>query len=86
MDCRFDRLYILKIGDGEIPLLKQLCVEYEIADNGTFENAADFHKIWGLGPDGLVYLSYGMAQKGFDFNSLEELRIYLDKWPSKCQA
>ena len=86
MDNRFDRLFILKIKDNEIPLLKQLCLDYGIVDNGTFEDAADFHKIWGIGPDGLVYLSYGMAQKGFDFNSLEELEEYLDKWPSKCQA
>ena len=86
MDFRFDRLYILKIGDGEIPLLKQLCLDYEIEDNGTFENATDFHRIWGLGPDGLVYLSYGMAQRGFDFNSLDELREFLDKFPSKNQA
>ena len=86
MDLRFDHLYILKIGNDEIPLLKQLCLDYEIEDNGTFENAVDFHRIWGIGPDGLVYLSYGMAQRGFDFNSLDELREFLDKFPSKNQA
>ena len=86
MDSRFDRLYILKIGDGEIPRLQQLCEDYRIANNGAFEKAASFHRIWGLGPDGLIYLSYGMAQKGFDFNSIDELIEFLDQWPSKCQA
>ena len=80
MDSRFDRLYILKIGDGEIPKLKQLCEEYNINDNGAFERAVDFHRIWGIGPDGLIYLSYGMAEKGFDFNSLEELENHLNKF------
>lgn len=80
MDSRFDRLYILKIGEGEIPKLKQLCEEYSIKDNGTIERAVDFHRIWGIGPDGLIYLSYGMAEKGFDFNSLSELEEYLDKF------
>ena len=86
MDERFDRLYILKIAEGESPQLAELCDEYGIRDNGTFENATDFHRIWGIGPDGLVYLSYGMAQRGFDFNSLDELREFLDKFPSKNQA
>lgn len=80
MDSRFDRLYILKIGEGEIPQLKQLCEDYNIADNNAFVNAADFHRIWGIGPNGLIYLSYGMAQKGFDFNSLDELEQYLQKY------
>ena len=80
MDSKFDRLYILKIGDGEIPKLKQLCEEYNINDNGAFERAVDFHRIWGIGPDGLIYLSYGMAEKGFDFNSLEELENHLNKF------
>ena len=83
MDSRFDRLYILKIGEGKIPKLKQLCEDYNIADNGVFENAADFHRIWGIGPNGLIYLSYGMAQKGFDFNSLDEFEAYLEKFVVK---
>ena len=80
MDSRFDRLYIFKIGEGEIPKLKQLCEEYNIQDNGIIERAVDFHRIWGIGSDGLIYLSYGMAEKGFDFNSLEELEDYLHKF------
>jgi len=80
MDSRFNRIFILKIEDGQIPQLKQLCEDYNIVDNGTFENAADFHRIWGIGPNGLIYLSYGMAQKGFDFNSLSELEEYLEKF------
>lgn len=83
MDSRFDRLYILKIGAGEIPKLKQLCEDYNIFDNGAFENAVDFHRIWGIGPNGLLYLSYGMAQKGFDFDSLDELESYLEKFVTK---
>lgn len=84
MDKRFDRIYILKIKDGEIDSLKQLCEDYGINDNGTFDNAVSFHRIWGIGPEGLIYLSYGMAAKGFDFNSLEELERYLDKFVIKC--
>ena len=79
-DNRFSRLFILKIEEGQIPQLKQLCEDYNIVDNGVFENAADFHRIWGIGPNGLIYLSYGMAQKGFDFNSLDELEQYLKKY------
>ena len=82
-DKRFNRIFILKIEEGQIPQLKQLCEDYNIADNGTFENAADFHRIWGIGPNGLIYLSYGMAQKGFDFNSLDELEDYLEKFVIK---
>lgn len=86
MDERFEKVYILKIEEGENSRLQNVCDEYGIRDNGAFENAADFHRIWGIGPNGLIYLSYGMAQKGFDFNSIEELIEYLDKYPSKNQA
>lgn len=82
-DSRFNKLYILKIEEGQIPQLKQLCEDYHIQDNGAFENAASFHRIWGLGDGGLIYLSYGMAQRGFDFNSLEELEEYLDGFEVK---
>ena len=82
-DNRFNRIFILKINEGQIPQLKQLCEDYNIADNGVFENAAEFHRIWGIGPSGLIYLSYGMAQKGFDFNSLDELEDYLEKFVIK---
>lgn len=86
MDERFEKVYILKIKEGENSRLQNVCDEYGISDNGAFENAADFHRIWGIGPNGLIYLSYGMAQKGFDFNSIEELIEYLEKYPSKNQA
>lgn len=82
-DKRFNRIFILKIEEGQIPQLKQLCEDYNIADNNAFDNAADFHGIWGIGPNGLIYLSYGMAQKGFDFNSLNELENYLEKFVIK---
>ncbi len=83
MDSRFNKIFILKIEEGQIPQLKQLCEDYNIVDNGAFENAADFHKIWGIGPNGLLYLSYGMAQKDFDFDSLDELENYLEKFVTK---
>lgn len=82
-DKRFERVFILKVEEGQIPQLQQLCEDYNIVDNGSFENAADFHRIWGIGPNGLIYLSYGMAQKGFDFNSLDELETYLEKFVIK---
>ena len=84
MDKRFNRLYILKIDNGQIPQLKQLCEDYNIQDNGAFDNAANFHRIWGINENGLIYLSYGMAQRGFDFNSLKELEEYLDNFVIKC--
>ena len=77
MDKRFNRLYILKIEDGEIPVLKRICEQYNIKDNSAFEKAASFHRIWGIGPEGIIYLSFGMAEKGFDFNSIDELEDYL---------
>ena len=83
MDTRFNRLYILKIKDGELPRLKQICVDYGIADNGALEKAVPFHRIWGISPNGLLYLSYGMAEKGFDFDSLDELENYLDSFLTK---
>ena len=82
-DSRFDRLYIFKIGDNEIDRLRQLCEDYGINDNGTLEKAVSFHRIWGISPAGLIYLSFGMAEKGFDFNSIEELEAYLDKFVVK---
>ena len=83
VDSRFDKLYILKIEEGEIDRLRRVCEDYQISDNGAFENAASFHRIWGINENGLIYLSYGMAQRGFDFNSLEELEEYLDGFEVK---
>lgn len=31
----------------------------------------------------LIYLSYGMTQRGFDFNSIDELEEYLDRFEIK---
>ena len=56
MDRRFDRLYILKINDGEIKRLQQLCEDYNISDNGVFDSAAPFHRIWGFNENGLIYM------------------------------
>lgn len=87
MDSRFDRVYLLKAKNGELKRIKQLCEEYQINDNGIFDNAADFHFAWGFGPDGLIYLSPStFAIRKPDFNSIEELIEFLDSFPSKCQA
>ncbi len=82
-DSRFNKLYILKIEDGEIDRLRRVCEDYRISDNGAFENATSFHRIWGINENGLIYLSYGMAQRGFDFNSIDELEEFLDKFETK---
>ena len=81
MDNRFDRVYFLKTKSGEINKVKQLCVDYEINDNGVFENAADWHFAWGIGPSGMIYISPTtfLIHKP-DFNSAEELEEYLDKF------
>lgn len=60
-DLRFDKFYILKIEEGELDSLRHVCEGYRISDNGAFENAASFHRIWGINENGLIYLSYGMA-------------------------
>jgi len=83
MDYRFNRLHILKIEENELDRLKQVCIEYNIEDNGLIEKAVSFHRIWGINEQGLIYLSYGMAQRGFDFNSIEELETYLEKYETK---
>ena len=82
-DKRFNKMYVLKIEDGQIPALKQLCEEFGIADNNVFEHAASFHRIWGICPIGIVYLSHTMALQGIDFESLEELRDFLTN-KNKC--
>ena len=82
-DSRFNKLYILKIEDGEIDRLRHVCEDYRISDNGAFENAASFHRIWGICENGLIYLSYGMAQRGFDFNSIDELEEFLERFETK---
>ena len=84
MDTRFDRVYFLKTNSGELPKVKQLCEDYSINDNGVFDNAADFHFAWGIGPDGLIYISPTtfLIHKP-DFNSAEELEEFLEKFEIK---
>lgn len=81
MDTRFDRVYFLKTKPGEINKVKQLCSDYDINDNDIFETAKEFHFAWGIGPEGLVYISPTtfLSHKP-DFNSTEELEDYLDKF------
>ena len=84
MDPRFERVYLLKTKSGEIDRVKQLCEDYQINDNGIFENAADFHFAWGFGPDGLIYISPStFALRKPDFNSIEELEEFLDQFVDK---
>lgn len=87
MDERFDRVYFLKAKDGELNRVKQLCADYDINDNGVFDGAADFHFAWGFGPDGLIYISpTTFLYHKPDFNSIDELIEFLDKFPPKNQA
>ena len=84
MDTRFDRVYLLKTKDGEIDKLKQLCIDYHINDNDIFDKAASFHFAWGIGPEGLIYISpTTFLYHKIDFNSLDELEEYLDKFEIK---
>ena len=81
MDTRFDKIYILKTEPGEIDRVKRLCIDYNIENNGCFDNAADFHFAWGISPYGLIYLSPStFAIHKPDFNSIEELEEFLDKF------
>ncbi|MCR4910981.1 MAG: hypothetical protein K5925_00425 [Bacilli bacterium] len=84
MDSRFDKVYLLKTKDGELERVKQLCIDYKIKDNGVFEKAASFHFAWAFGPDGIIYISPTtfLIHKP-DFNSIEELEEYLDKFVVK---
>lgn len=79
MDERFDRIYFLRIQSDELSKLKQLCDDYCIQDNGVFEDAVDFHIVWGIGPEGLIYLSPAMFTSCRpDFNFIEELEMFLN--------
>ena len=80
MPLKIDRVYYIKTQAGDLERIKQLCIDYDIQDNGVFDNAASFHFAWGLGPDGLIYLSPTtfLYQKP-DFNSVEELEAFLEK-------
>ncbi len=84
MDPRFDRVYFLKAEPNSLERVKQLCLDYRINDNGVFESAADFHFAWGFGPDGIVYISPTtfLIHKP-DFNSIEELETFLDRFEVK---
>ncbi len=84
LDSRFERLYILKTKEGEVDALKHLCEDYEIETNGVFENAAHFHRAWGICEKGLIYLSHTMfIYSKIDFNSLEEFEHFLAEVTSK---
>lgn len=84
MDERFNRVYFLKTESGELEKVKQLCEDYNINDNGAFDNAAPFHFAWGFGPEGIIYISPTtfLSHKP-DFNSVEELESFLDNFSIK---
>lgn len=84
MDERFNRVYFLKTKSGELEKVKQLCRDYNINDNGVFDNAAPFHFAWGFGPEGIIYISPTtfLSHKP-DFNSIEEFEDYLDNFSIK---
>ena len=78
MDGRFDRVYLFK---DELNKVKQLCEDYHINDNGIFEHAANFHISWGIGPEGLIYISpTSFLSHKPDFNNVEEVMDFLDNF------
>lgn len=81
MDSRFDKVYFLKAGTEDLERVKQLCINYNINDNGVFEKAAGWHFAWGFGPEGIIYISpTTFLNHKPDFNSIEELEGFLDKF------
>ena len=84
MDYRFERIYFLKTKSGELAKVKQLCKDYHIYENGTFESVKKFHFAWGIGPYGIICLSPTtfLTHKP-DFNSIEELEAFLDRFEIK---
>ena len=84
MNPRFDRVYFLNAEPNSLKRAKQLCLDYCINDNSVFERVADFHFAWGFGPDGIIYISPAtfLIHKP-DFNSIEELATFLDKFEVK---
>lgn len=84
IDKKFDRLYILKSPLNSKERLKELCRNFDINDNGVLDEAQDFHIAWGFGPTGLIYLSpTNFLYNDIDFNSIEELEEYLDRFVIK---
>ena len=84
MDPRFDRVYFLKAEPNSLERIKQLCLDYDINDNGVFVHATEFHFAWGFGPEGIIYISPTtfLIHKP-DFNSIEELERFLDMFMIK---
>lgn len=85
MDNRFDRVYFIylkyKDSDNNLERMKKFCEEYNIKDNGAFKDGTCWHFAYGIGPDGLIYISPTtfLTHKP-DFNSIEEIEAFLDKF------
>lgn len=85
MDSRFDRVYFIylkyKDSDNNLERMKKFCEEYNIKDNGVFKGATYWHFAYGIGTDGLIYISPTtfLTHKP-DFNSIEEIEAFLDKF------
>lgn len=80
-DYRFDRVYILKSPPNSIERLKELCRNFDINANEALDEAQDFHIAWGIGPNGLIYLSHTtFLYSDIDFYSIEEVEEYLKKF------
>ncbi len=85
MDSRFDRVYFIylkyKDSDSNLERMKKFCEEYNIKDNGVFKGATCWHFAYGIGPDGLIYISpTTFLHKTPDFYSIEEIEAFLDKF------
>lgn len=84
MDNRFDRVYFIylkyKDSDNNLERTKKFCEEYNIKDNGVFKGATCWHFAYGIGPNGLIYISpTTFLNHKPDFNSIEEIEAFLDK-------
>lgn len=80
MRIQIDKVYLIMTRSGELERMRRLCLDYGIQDNGVFDRAADFHFAWGLGPDGMIYLSpTTFIYRKPDFNSIEEFEDFLRK-------
>ena len=80
MSIKLERMYYIKTNAGDLPKMRQICIDFDINDNGVFEQAQPFHFAWGLSPCGLIYLSpttFLIHQP--DFNSVEELEEFLSR-------
>ena len=76
---------VLRIKEGEVKALEELCDYYEIAKNDSFKRAINSDIYWQIGPRGIFRPSpLLMLNKTIDFYSLKELILYLIKFIATC--